>query len=149
MNTSGWALVTGASSGIGEQFARALADRNQNLILAARSQNKLEALVGELQRACGIEAESFPCDLSSEGADEHLAQSVIERGRQVSLLINNAGFGARWEPWKLSLERQTQMIRLHLAALLELSHYFLPGMIEKCHGGIINVSSMTGFQPIP
>jgi short-subunit dehydrogenase len=149
MSMPGWALVTGASSGIGEQFARALARRKQNLILVARSQEKLETLARVLPQAFGVQAEAFPCDLSSAGAGDRLARSVLERGRQISLLVNNAGFGARGEFWKLPLERQMDMIRLHLAALIELSHHFLPGMVERREGGIINVSSMTGFQPIP
>lgn len=149
MSMPGWALVTGASSGIGEQFARALARRKQNLILTARSRGKLEALARELQQTYDIQAEPLPCDLSVEGAGGFLARSVLEGGREISLLINNAGFGARGEFWVLPLERQMEMIRLHLAALIELSHYFLPSMIGRRGAGIINVSSMTGFQPIP
>lgn len=149
MRDSGWALITGASSGIGEQFARALALRKQNLLLVARSQDKLEALARELRQSSGIQVESWPFDLSREGAGRRLAHQTLDRGFPVGLLINNAGFGARGEFWKLSLARQMQMIRLHLEALIELSHDLLPGMIEKRAGGIINVSSITGFQPIP
>ncbi len=149
MSASDWALVTGASSGIGEQFAHALARRKQNLILVARSQDKLASLARELETAWGVQAEVFPCDLSVEGAGSALAKSVLERQGGVSLLVNNAGFGARGEFWKLSGERQRQMIKLHLASLVELTHHLLPGMIERRAGGIVQVSSITGFQPIP
>lgn len=143
------ALVTGASSGIGECFARELAARRRDLILVARSGDKLEALARELRSKHGIAAEALPFDLSAPGAASELAGVVEQRGLEVDLLINNAGFGRRGAFQKLSLERQSEMIRLNVEAVVELSYRLLPSMIAKRRGAIINVSSTASFQPIP
>ncbi|HBB89699.1 MAG TPA: oxidoreductase [Blastocatellia bacterium] len=149
--TSGltYALITGASKGLGKYFARALAARKQNLILVARSKDKLEALASELRDSHTILAESVEFDLASPGAGLQLALKLRERKLQVELLVNNAGFGERGKFWELSLERQLQMIHLHNTAVVELTHQFLPAMIAAGRGGIINVSSLAGFQPVP
>ena len=144
-----YALVTGASSGIGECFARALAARKQNLILVARSKDKLIALAAELRAAHGIAAEPIDFDLSVTGAAASLAALLHERELQVELLINNAGFGARGKFHELPLDRQSEMLRLNIVALVELTHHLLPAMVERRHGGIINVSSTASFQPVP
>jgi short-subunit dehydrogenase len=145
----GYALVTGASMGLGKYFARALAARKQNLVLVARSEEKLEALASELKTAHAIQAEPLEFDLASAVAGQNLAQQLRERNLQIDLLLNNAGFGLRGEFWKLSLERQLEMVHLHNTAVVELTFQLLPPMIERKAGGIINVSSMAGFQPIP
>lgn len=149
--TSGttYALITGASKGLGKYFARALATRKQNVILVARSKDKLETLAGELRNAHGILAESLEFDLASPGAGLQLAQRLREHDFQVDLLVNNAGFGERGKFVDLSLERQLQMIHLHNTAVVELTYQLLPAMIEAGRGGIINVSSLAGFQPVP
>ena len=144
-----YSLVTGASKGLGKYFARALAARKQNLILVARSKDKLSALANELRTAHGILAEPLAIDLASPGAGLQLAQQLRERNFQTELLVNNAGFGERGEFLQLSLERQLQMIRLHNSGVVELTYQLLPAMIADGHGGIINVSSMAGFQPVP
>jgi short-subunit dehydrogenase len=144
-----YSLVTGASKGLGKYFARALAARKQNLILVARSKDKLSALANELRTAHGILAEPLAIDLASPGAGLQLAQQLRERNLQTELLVNNAGFGERGEFLQLSLERQLQMIRLHNSGVVELTYQLLPAMIADGHGGIINVSSMAGFQPVP
>jgi short-subunit dehydrogenase len=144
-----YSLVTGASKGLGKYFARALAARKQNLILVARSKDKLSALANELRTAHGILAEPLAIDLASPGAGLQLAQQLRERNLQTELLVNNAGFGKRGEFLQLSLERQLQMIRLHNSGVVELTYQLLPAMIADGHGGIINVSSMAGFQPVP
>jgi short-subunit dehydrogenase len=149
MSHTFYSLITGASSGIGECFARELAARGNNVLLAARSRSKLEALAAELVARHRIFAEPLAMDLSEPGAGEHLARLVVERGFGVDLLINNAGFGARGTFWTLPLDKQSAMMRLQIEALMELTFHLLPGMVERRHGGIINVSSMTGFQPIP
>ncbi len=149
MSTAGYALVTGASSGIGECFARSLAARNQNLLLVARSQDKLRALAGQLQSTCSIHAEPLIFDLSERGAGTRLAGVIRERGFDVDLLINNAGFGARGEFWKLSFEQQSALMRLQIETLVELTFHLAPRMVAARRGAIINVSSMTSFQPIP
>ncbi len=149
MGNSSYALITGASSGIGACFARALASRGHNLILVARSREKLEALALELQGKHNIQA--LPCkqDLSQPGAAAALAAKLREQGRPVQLLLNNAGFGAHGRFWELPLERQAEMLRLNMAALAELTHALLGPMLERRSGAIINVSSTAGFQPVP
>jgi short-subunit dehydrogenase len=145
----GYALITGASSGIGECFARALAARQRNLVLVARSLSKLEALAKELRNAHSVEVEPVGMDLSSEGAAKRLVQLVNERKLWVNILVNNAGFGAQGEFWKLSLECQTEMLRLNIQALVELTYLLLAPMLEQGRGAIVNVSSTASFQPVP
>lgn len=144
-----FALITGASSGIGACFARALAARGRNLALVARSKDKLEALKAELAAKHSLRIEVIEQDLSVPGASERLATILQERGIAVDLLVNNAGFGAHGEFWKLPLDRQTEMLRLNIIALTELTYLLLPRMVEQRRGGIINVSSTAGFQPVP
>ncbi len=111
-----YAVVTGASKGLGKHFARALAARKQNLILVARSKDKLEALANELRNAHSILAEPLELDLAAAGAGLQLAQKLREQDFQAELLVNNAGFGERGEFVQLPLERQLQMIHLHNTA---------------------------------
>jgi short-subunit dehydrogenase len=149
MISKAYALVTGASSGIGECFARSLARRRQNVVLVARSQVKLEELARQLRDAHGVEAVSIPLDLSEPSAPQRLMVQLRERQVEISLLVNNAGFGAQGEFWTLPLERLMAMIRLNIQALVELSALLIPSMVEKKQGGIINVSSTASFQPLP
>lgn len=149
MTPAGYALVTGASQGLGRYFAQALAARQQNLILVARSQDKLSALAAKLKAAHGIVVEPLACDLSAPAAGQQLAQQLGERALAVELLVNNAGFGLRGEFRSLPLQQQLAMLNLHNAAVVELTHHLLPPMIAQGRGGIINVSSLAGFQPIP
>lgn len=149
MSAPRYALVTGASSGIGECFARALAAQGRNLVLLARSTDKLRALANELHSRHAILAEPCPADLSEPAAGRRLAALLSERAWEIDLLINNAGFGARGEFWKLPVERQSALMLLQVDAMLELTHRLLPPMLAARRGGVINVSSMTGFQPIP
>ncbi|MGA2982726.1 MAG: SDR family oxidoreductase [Terriglobia bacterium] len=144
-----FALITGASSGIGACFARALAARGRPLVLVARSKDKLEALGREIAAKHSLRVEVIEQDLSIEGAAGRLAASLKDRGIEVDLLVNNAGFGAHGEFWKLPLDRQSEMVRLNIMTLTELSHLLLPAMVAKRGGGIINLSSTASFQPIP
>jgi uncharacterized protein len=144
-----YSLITGASGGIGECFARALAARRRNLLLVARSGERLRQLAAEFGGKHGVRAEAIAADLSARGAAPQLAEELRARGLEVDLLINNAGFGARGEFWELSLDRQLAMLGLNVHALVELTHLLLPGMIERRRGGIINVSSTASFQPLP
>jgi short-subunit dehydrogenase len=144
-----YALVTGASRGLGKYFARALAARRQHLVLVARDGDRLARLAAELEKANGIRAETLVLDLASPGAGGRLAEQLKDRGLKIDLLINNAGFGDSGEFLKLSLARQLEMISLQNATVVELTYKLLPPMIEQGCGGIINVSSMAGFQPVP
>src|ERR1051326_3649664 len=110
MSRSACALVTGASSGIGKCFARALAAGRHNLVLVARSRDKLEQLAEELRAAHGIEIEVLPVDLSDAQAPARIVAMLGERGLEVDLLVNSAGFGARGAFWELSLDRQMEML---------------------------------------
>ncbi len=142
-------LITGASGGIGECFARQLAARGRNIALVARSEAKLQQLAAELAGAHHIRAEAIAADLSVAGAAAKLVDELNKRGCETDLLVNNAGFGARGEMWKLTLERQSAMLALNINSLVELAYRLLPGMIERRRGGIINVSSTASFQPLP
>jgi hypothetical protein len=144
-----FAVITGASSGIGACFACALAGRGKPLALVARSKDKLEALKSELAAAHSLRIEVIEQDLSAPGAAERLAAILKERGMVVDLLVNNAGFGAHGEFWELPLARQSEMLRLNIVALTELTHLLLPAMVAQRSGGIINISSTASFQPIP
>jgi hypothetical protein len=137
------ALVTGASAGIGEGFARQLAKRGYELVLVARRRERLDALAAELGVACEV----IDVDL---GTDEGVA-TVASRLRvgDIDLLVNNAGFGTFGEFAKLPLERELMELDLNVRALFQLSHAALESMVERKRGGIINVASGAAFQPIP
>src|SRR5580700_7919996 len=111
---SHFALITGASSGIGASFARALAARGRHLVLVARSKDKLEALKSEIAAKHSLQIEVINQDLGIEGAAARLATTLTERGIAVDLLVNNAGFGAVGQFWKLPLARQSEMLRLNI-----------------------------------
>lgn len=142
-------LITGASGGIGEAFARRLAAEGQNLILVARSEDKLRRLADELTEKHGVAALAFTFDLTERDADEKLFAELEKKGIEVDWLVNNAGFGSMGDFYGLELERELHMIDLNISALVALTHRCLRGMRERRRGTIINVSSAAGFQPIP
>lgn len=144
-----FALITGASTGLGKFFARALAARRQPLVLVARTHDKLVKLARELQAAHAVAAEPLACDLAQTGGGAQLVAELRARELEIELLVNNAGFGLRGEFRALPLARQLEMLNLHDAAAVELTYQLLPAMIAARRGGIINVSSMAGFQPVP
>jgi short-subunit dehydrogenase len=137
------ALITGASSGIGEQLARQLADRGYDLILVARRKDRLEQLAQELTTTTHV----IECDLASETAK--LSDKVEKLGVDVDLLVNNAGFGLRGHFADLPADREAEMVRVNCEAVVALTHAFLPGMIERGKGGVITVASTAGMQPLP
>lgn len=143
------ALITGASSGIGEVFAKALAARGMNLVLVARSTEKLNALASQLSTQHGIAACGISADLSVPGAGEKLFEATEEKGLQIDLLINNAGFGSFGEFQTLDRARELQQIQLNVTALVDLTHLYLPGLMARKTGGVINVASTAAFQPTP
>jgi short-subunit dehydrogenase len=143
------ALITGASSGIGAVFARELAGRGMNVVLVARSADKLHALADELRGQYSIRAEVVPADLSKEVAGQDVFDACARLGLDVHLLVNNAGFGTGGPFHTTPLERQRDEIAVNVLALVDLSHRFLPGMLARKAGGIINVGSTAAFQPIP
>jgi short-subunit dehydrogenase len=142
-------LITGASGGLGEEFARLAAADGKNLVLVARRKDKLEQLAEELKKQHGISVVVLAHDLSAPGA---AAAIVAELGTQsivVRELINNAGFGGLGLFHELSLAEQKQMIDLNIGALTELTRLLLPAMITRGEGGILNVASTAAFQPGP
>jgi uncharacterized protein len=149
MKSPSFALITGASQGLGRVFARALAARGQNVILVARSRDKLESLANELRSCRLILAEVFEFDLASPWAGQRLAQQLRDRNLKVNLLINNAGFGVRGEFRNLTLQRQMEMLCLNNDAVVQLTYSLLPSLMEHRSAGIINVSSAAGFRPVP
>ena len=142
-------LITGASGGIGEVFARKLAARGDNVLLVARSEDKLMTLCNELGRINSIRAQYVAMDLSQPDAPARLFAEAQKRELEIDLLINNAGFGSMGDFVKLDLARELNMIDLNVRALVELTHRFLVPMRERKRGAIINVASTAGFQPVP
>ena len=142
-------LITGASSGIGEAFARRLAAEKHNLVLVARSENALHELCDELMLKHQITAHYVVLDLSEFGADRKLLEETDRHGFEIEWLINNAGFGSAGDFSKLDVDHELQMIELNVSALVALTHCYLGKMRERKSGTIINVSSAAGFQPIP
>lgn len=143
------ALITGASSGIGTAFAQELAMRQINLILVARSQNKLYQLAEKLQHQAPIKVEVIGQDLTDQQAAKKVYATITEKGLKVDLLVNNAGFGDYGAFIQRKLPRQVEMIQLNIVALVELTYLFLSEMQKRGTGNIINVASIAGFQPLP
>ena len=143
------ALITGASSGIGEAFARRLASDGHDLFLVARSGDKLQELCSELSAKHGITAQYFALDLTEPEAVARCFAETARLGLDIDLLINNAGFGSMGDFAKLDVERELEMIRLNIGTLVGLTHRYLGPMRERRRGTIINISSGAGFQPIP
>ena len=143
------ALITGASSGIGKTFARQLASQKKNLVLVARSKDKLQQLATELEQKEQIKSIIIPQDLTEPGVGKSLYETLKNKGCKIDLLINNAGFGDYGNFSDRPLEKQINMIQLNITVLTELTGLFLPEMKQRGKGGIINVSSIAGFQPLP
>ncbi|MFQ5602328.1 MAG: SDR family NAD(P)-dependent oxidoreductase [bacterium] len=142
-------LVTGASSGIGECFARLLAAKQANLILTARSKDKLNDLANELNKRFKIQAHVFPGDLSSPNTPQTLFEQVSSHGLEVDVVINNAGFG-KWGHFEsINYATYEEMCNLNMQAVVALTYLFLPNMLVKKTGGFINVASTAAFQPVP
>jgi uncharacterized protein len=146
MNTT---LITGASSGIGAAFARKLASLGRNVLLVARSEDKLITLCNELGRLTSIRAQYVALDLQQPDAPLQLLEETKNRGLEIEMLINNAGVGSMGDFVKLDLNRELDMIQLNVTALVELTHRFIVPMRERQRGTIINVASTAGFQGVP
>lgn len=142
-------LITGASSGIGEVFARRLAARGRNVLLVARSEEKLITLCNELGRSNSIRAQYVALDLSLPESPARLFEEAEKRGLTIDLLVNNAGFGSFGDFAKADLARELNMIDLNIKALVELTYRFLQPMRERKQGAIINVASTAAFQGVP
>jgi uncharacterized protein len=142
-------LLTGASSGIGLELAKLFAADRSNLILVARSADKLEALAEQLRRQHGIDVRVISKDLAAPDAPQQIFETLAQASVAVDVVVNNAGFGYRGACADLPLQRQLEMVQVNVAALTALTRLFLPGMLERNRGGILNVGSTAGFQPGP
>lgn len=143
------ALITGASSGIGEAFASALATQGFDLVLVARSEDKLNALAKQLTELHSRRVEVVVADLTHAGSAAKVRTATKALGLPIDLLVNNAGFGSVGAFQKLDGDRERQEVLLNVAAVVDMTHAFLPDMVDQGRGGIINVASMAAFQPLP
>jgi len=144
-----WALITGASAGIGAALARELAASRANLVLTARRQERLDALASELRSRHGITVEVCRSDLSAAEGPEALFAFTQAKGIELALLVNNAGFGAYGELDEVPLERLSEMVTVNVAAVVKLTRLYLPGMLRRGRGDILIVASTAAFQPVP
>jgi len=142
-------LVTGASSGIGAAFARALAARGDDLVVVARDADRLDALAVEVRERDGVVCEVLAADLTDRAALEGVAARVSDEASPIDLLVNNAGFGTSGRFASLPLEPEQREIELNVVALHRLTHAALVPMVPRGHGGVINISSIGGYQPGP
>lgn len=143
-----WALVTGASAGLGAEFARQLASRGMHLVLVARRHDAMAELAQELHTKHGTRCEIIAADLSDPAEPQRVLHEIQSRGLVIELLVNNAGFGVVGEVDHADVNRLLELIRLNVAAVTELTYRLLPGMLERKHGAILNVSSLSAFQPV-
>ena len=142
-------LITGASAGLGDGFARALAATGEDLILTARRTDRLDTLATELRTGHGVQVHVFPADLADAAAPARLLADIAAAGLAVDQLINNAGFGAQGAFADGDAAGQVGMIDLNCRALVALTHGVLPQMIARKAGGVLNVASTAAFQPSP
>jgi uncharacterized protein len=142
-------LVTGASSGIGRELAKAFAAEKSDLVLVARSTDQLEALAADLRSKHGGRVEVLTADLAQPDSSRFIFSELQGRGVVVDVLVNNAGFGLHGAFADLPLARQMEIIKVNVAALVELTGFFLPEMLARNYGGILNIGSVAGFLPGP
>jgi uncharacterized protein len=149
---SGWArtvLVTGGSTGIGLELAHLFARDGYSLILVARDKVKLEQTAEQLRQEHSVEVQSIVCDLSGPSAATSLFDKIVAQGKQIDVLVNNAGFGVYGLFVENDHRREWEMIAVNIVALTQLTALVLPGMIERGRGQILNVASTAAFQPGP
>jgi short-subunit dehydrogenase len=138
------AIITGATAGIGNAFARRLAADGYDLELVARDRERLETVAGQLRSAHGVQVEPIVADLSTEEGRERVADTVAN-GQSVDLLVNNAGLSLNTPFLRSTPEKEAQLLSVNVQAVMRLTLAALPGMVERRHGGVVNVSSVSGF----
>jgi short-subunit dehydrogenase len=143
------ALITGASGGIGEHLARVLGAHKHDLVLVARNAERLQALSGELSRAFGVQCRVLAANLEDPAAPAQIFNALSGQGVTIDVLVNNAGFGARGAFAEIDYETEARMLQLNCAALMHMTRLFLPGMLQRRAGKILNVASTAAFLPGP
>jgi short-subunit dehydrogenase len=143
------ALITGASAGLGRDFARLFAADGHDVVLVARRRDKLDELAAELERDAGVTAHVLPADLTDRTAPVEIHDHLQANGVAIEFLVNNAGFGSTGRFAELDAQRELDMIAVNITALTHLTRLLLPSMIERGHGRILNVGSTAGFQAGP
>lgn len=143
------ALITGASSGIGAEIARLLAMRGHGVVLVARREDRLRELATKLGAAHGVRSEAIGADLETESGRDAMAGAVAELGLDIEILVNNAGFGDGGRLHAAERRKLERMVRLNCEALLDLQARYVPAMVERGRGSVINIASMAGMQPVP
>jgi short-subunit dehydrogenase len=149
MSEPKFALITGASGGIGLEMAKEFAKHGHPLILVARSREKLQQLQAEIEKTYGVKTEILAKDLSQSSSAPELYEEVLRKGWTVETLVNNAGFGLYGAFSEEDLNQEVEMIRLNVLTLTQLTKLFLKGMLERKNGRILNVASTAAFQPGP
>lgn len=144
-----WALVTGASAGIGMALAKELAFGGANLVLTARRRGRLELLAQELREKYNIKTEIFLADLTQASAPEEIFQFTESKGFPIELLVNNAGFGQYGEFHTIAPQRLLEMVQVNCSAVLHLTRLYLPQMVARRSGDVLIVSSTAAFQAVP
>lgn len=144
-----WALVTGASAGIGLALAEELAAAGSHLVLTARRKDRLESLASRLRSANGISVEVFSADLGDASVPGQIRAFTVSRSLEIELLINNAGFGSYGRFHEANLARQLEMVQVNCSAVVQLTHLYLGQMVARRHGDILIVASVAGFQAVP
>jgi short-subunit dehydrogenase len=142
-------LITGAAHGIGLELAREFARNGHPLILTARSESELENIASDLIDEHGVQIRYIAADFNDANAAQGLADTLDQENVQIDILVNNAGLGQHGKFWEIPLERDMQMINVNIAALLMLSKSFLPKMVRRGGGRILNTASIAGFMPAP
>jgi uncharacterized protein len=149
MRTNPVALITGASSGIGLELAKLFARESHDLALVARSYDTLKAVAEDLQQTYGVQVKFYAKDLSVSSAPEEIFEALQSEGGNIDVLVNNAGFGWRGEFASMDLADALEMIQVNITTLTHLTRLFLPGMIARKRGKILQVASTAAFQPGP
>ena len=143
------ALITGASAGIGSEIAKLLAARGHNLVIVARRKERLVALADELSEAHGVRVETIACDVGKPASRARIPGRIEELGLDVEILVNNAGFATGGPFHEVDLDRELEQVHVLVEAVVYLTRVFSPGMVERGRGGILNVASTAGMQPMP
>jgi short-subunit dehydrogenase len=143
------ALITGASSGLGLQYAKLFAADKKDVVLVARRKERLEALANELSSAHGVKAHVIAEDLTDPAAPRRIAEEVKRRGLEIDYLVNNAGFGTTGAFAESEPSKELEMVQVNVVALVALTRAFVPQMVRRGHGRVLNIGSTAGFQPGP